>query len=101
MAIESLHDFSTLTVPELYAVYRAIAQADHRWRIQSFYGDALPPKGHHEFRPLPLSHFQDRLNAARAVSDGEVAFRRQLARQASAYGVDVPAALAECQTVAA
>ena len=100
MAIDRQHDLSVLSVSELYAVYRAIAQADHRWRIQSFYGDAVPPKGHHEFRPLSLAHFQQRYAAAEAVGDGEAAFRQQLARQASAYRVDVRAALDRCRAAA-
>lgn len=97
MAMDSLHDLSTLTVPELYAVYRAIAQADYRWRIQSFYGEAPPPKGHSEFRPLPLCHFQERFMAAQSVAGGDAAFRGQLARQAVAYRVDVRGALDHCQ----
>lgn len=93
MAIESLTDLTGLSFAELYAVYLAIARSDHQWRVRTLYGDAEPPLGHVEFRPLSESQFNQRLEMARTIPGGETLLRCRLARQAAAYQVDVQAEL--------
>lgn len=93
MAIESLEDLSSLSIAELYAVYVAIARADHHWRMRALYGDQTRPAGHSEFRPLSMVHFENRLVTAREVVGGEASLRARLARQAAAYQIDVPSEL--------
>ena len=89
MAIDTLVDLSGLSVDELYAVYLAIAQSDHQWRLRTLYGEQLPPRGHNEFRPLSEQQFQQRLDMARTIPEGESLLRQRLARQAAAYDVNV------------
>lgn len=93
MAIQSRHDLSLLNVDQLYAVYLAVAQADHRMRTEALYGSSEPPPGHYEHRPLPRSDFEERLRLAGRMAGGDVGFRGRIARQAAAYEVDVPAVL--------
>lgn len=100
MAIQSLYDLSELAEDELYAVYLAIAQADHRLRVASQYGTAPPPTGHWEFRPLAQDQFLARLESSRRLAGGELLFRQRLARQATVYGIDVPAVMMRLRTAA-
>ncbi len=100
MPIDSLQDLSGLNSSELYAVYLAIALADHKWRLQTIYGQSSPPPGHCEFRPLKVDQFDARLTKARTLSDGEAMFRARLARQAAAYRVDVSAELSRIRQAA-
>ena len=93
MAIDSLEDLSSLSTAQLYAVYVAIARADHKWRIRALYGDQVRPAGHSEFRPLPMVHFEHRLTVAREIVGGEQSLRGRLARQAAAYQIDVQSEL--------
>ena len=74
---------------DLYAVYFEIAKRDHACRIAALYGKQTPPEGHTPFRPLPFEHFEARFRAVFDIPGGEEIFRKQLARQARAYGVDV------------
>ncbi len=90
MPIQALHDLSNLTVDELYAVYQAIARADHHLRTEALYGKADPPPGHFEHRPLPRVDFSERFRLAERIVGGEAMFRSRLARQAVAYQIDVP-----------
>ena len=101
MAIEGLYDLSDLSVHELYAVYRAIAESDLKWRLRTMYGDTLPPQGNAEFRPLPFSLFHQRFIAAQGFEGGESMLRQRLSRQAAAYQVDVDQAVACLQQQAA
>lgn len=89
MSINPLHDLSRLDVNELYAVYLAIARADHQWRARAMYGEATPPRGHSIFRPLSREQFAGRLTAAQRMAGGESMLRQRLSRQAAAYGVDI------------
>jgi hypothetical protein len=89
MPINPLHDLSALDSNELYATYRAIALADHRWRARAMYGDTIAPPGHCVFRPLSSEQFAARLSAAREFAGGESLLRQRLSRQAAAYRVDV------------
>jgi hypothetical protein len=100
MAIDTLVDLSGLSVDELYAVYLAIARSDHQWRLRTLYGEQLPPRGHAEFRPLSEQQFQQRLEMARTILDGETLLRRRLARQAAAYNVDVQQAKTQLRRAA-
>lgn len=100
MAIQSLHDLSNLTVDELYAVYQAIARADHRMRTDALYGNVAPPPGHYEHRPLPRVHFAERFRMAERMLGGEGMFRGRLARQAAAYQIDVPTLIAGLRAAA-
>ncbi len=93
MPIQSLRDLSEFNLDELYAVYLGIANADHQWRMRAMYGDAEAATGHSEFRPLSLQQFQQRLDAAQAVTCGETKLRQRLSRQAAAYEVDVDSQL--------
>ncbi len=93
MAIQSLQDLSGLSLSELYTVYLAIARADHQWRIRAMYGDQARPIGHSVFRPLPLAHFAQRLEAAQGIMGGEQSLRGRLSRQAAAYRIDIQAEL--------
>lgn len=93
MAIQTRHDLSLLPVDELYAVYLAVARADHRMRTDALYGNSQPPPGHYEHRPLPRRDFEERLGLARRMAGGEAGFRGRIARQAAAYEVDIPAVL--------
>jgi hypothetical protein len=76
------------SVAVLYQIYLEIAEKDHRCRIQALYGKLTPPTGHTPYRPLPMDHFIDRFEAAKNIPNGEVVFRKQLARLACVYGVD-------------
>ena len=87
MAIQLQDDLSDLSLEQLYRVYLAIAEADHRWRLRAFHGDHAPPAGQCLLRPLQLEQFRDRLDTSRAVTGGESSFRQRLSRQAAAYGV--------------
>lgn len=78
----------------LYRIYLEIAAKDHRCRIQALYGNHAPPTGHTPYRPLPIHHFVDRFELAKSMPDGELIFRKQLARLAKVYGVDCVAAVA-------
>ncbi len=89
MAIDSLHDLSDLNTRELYAVYLAIAVADHRWRERTMFGQSGAPSDHFAFRPLSIDQFADRMECARTLVGGEAMMRNRLARQAAAYEVDV------------
>ena len=100
MAIESLADLSDLSFAELYAVYLAIAQSDHDWRVRTMYGQSGPPTGHVEFRPLSEAQFLQRVQKAKSISGGELMLRNRLARQAAAYGVDIDAELAHVRQAA-
>ncbi len=93
MAIQSLQDLSNLSISELYTVYLGIARADHKWRVRAMYGDQPRPIGHSVFRPLPLVHFAQRLEAAQGIVGGERSLRSRLARQAAAYRIDIQAEL--------
>lgn len=93
MAIKSLPDLSGLSDSELYSVYLAVAEADHRWRHRAMYGSDVPPRGHSVFRPLPRADFNGRLKLARHLVGGEAAFRGRLGRQAAAYRIDLPQVL--------
>jgi hypothetical protein len=98
MPISPVHNLSLLDSNELYAVYQAIALADHHWRARAMYGDTTPPTGHSVFRPLSREQFVARLSAARTFAGGELLLRRRLSRQAAAYRVDVNEELARiCQ----
>ncbi len=98
MSISLLHDFSVLDLNELYAVYVAIARADHQWCARAMYGDTTPPFGHSIFRPLSQNQFTARLTAAQELAGGESLLRQRLSRQAAAYRVDVEAELSRtCQ----
>ena len=77
------------TAHDLYAVYLEIAKRDHKCRIGALYGKQTPPEGHTPFRPLPFEHFEARFRAVFDIPGGEEIFRKQLARQARVYGVDV------------
>ena len=101
MAIQSLQDLSELSLSELYTVYLAIARADHKWRIRAMYGDQPRPIGHSVFRPLPMVHFEHRLDAAQGIVGGERSLRARLSRQAAAYRIDVPAELKASRSIAA
>jgi hypothetical protein len=79
----------TGAVSELYAVYFEVAKRDHACRIAALYGTQAPPVGHTPFRPLPMEHFEARFQSATREPGGEMIFRRQLARQARVYGVDI------------
>lgn len=72
----------------LYRIYLEIAAQDHRCRIQALYGKQTPPNGHTPYRPVPMQHFIASFESAKTTSNGEVVFRKQLARLASVYGVD-------------
>lgn len=78
----------------LYRIYLEIAAKDHRCRIQALYGIETPPAGHTPYRPLPMQHFVDRFEVAKSMPNGELIFRKQLARLARVYGVDCVAAVA-------
>lgn len=93
MSINLLHDLSPLDANELYAVYLAIALADHHWRARAMYGDTKPPTGHSIFRPLSSNQFAARMSAAQRFAGGESLLRQRLSRQAAAYRVDVNAEL--------
>lgn len=75
------------SVPELYKVYLEIAKRDHACRVRALYGSQTPPAGHSPFRPLPLKHFRERFDAAKALPGGEAAFRRLLARWANVHSL--------------
>lgn len=75
------------SVHDLYRVYLEVAERDHACRIQALYGQQPPPPGHTPYRPLPLHHFEARLQSACAMPGGERLFRQQLARWAHVYGV--------------
>jgi hypothetical protein len=77
---------------EWYAVYLAIAERDHQWRIHALYGTLERPVGHSPFRPLSLADFTQRMTATWKTPGGEEAFVRQMLRRAYYYGVDVLAA---------
>lgn len=100
MAIQSLADLSGLSFTELYAVYLAIARSDHDWRVQTLYGQAGPPTGHVQFRPLSEQQFRDRVEKAQTICGGDSMLRSRLARQAAAYHVDVRAELAQLRQAA-
>ena len=100
MSIESSDDLLTLSVEELYAVYLAIAEQDHIWRMQSLYGGALPPQVHSLPRALERDEFEQRISKARTFVGGELMLRQRLARQASAYNVDVRAVISQYRQVA-
>lgn len=100
MAIPTRHDLSLLTVDELYAVYLAVARADHRMRTESLYGSSEPPRGHYEHRPLPPADFAERLRLAGRMAGGDAGFRGRIARQAAAYEIDIPAVLVRLRTAA-
>ncbi len=100
MAFETLADLSDLCFGQLYAVYLAIARSDHDWRLRARYGQAAPPNGHAEFRPLSEEQFFDRLHRAQMIAGGEAMLRGRLARQAASYRVDITAELAELQRAA-
>ena len=89
MPLHSLQDLSDLNSSELYAVYLAIARADHKWRVQALYGDAGPPPEHLVFRPLSIEQFDERLVTAATMAAGQSMLRQRLARQAAAYGIDI------------
>jgi hypothetical protein len=78
----------------LYRIYLEIAAKDHRCRIQALYGKQTPPSGHTPYRPLPMHHFVDRFESAKNLPNGEMIFRKQLARLARVYGVDCVAVVA-------
>jgi len=78
----------------LYRIYLEIAASDHRCRIQALYGKQAPPTGHTPYRPLPMSHFVDRFESAKGLPNGEVLFRKQMARLARVYGIDCVAVVA-------
>ena len=99
MAIEGLYDLSSLSVRELYAVYRGIAESEQNWRLRTMYGDTLP-EGRAEFRPLPFEIFYQRFVAAQGLERGESMLRERLSRQATAYRVDVDSAIARLQQAA-
>jgi hypothetical protein len=99
MAIEGLNDLSSLSVRELYAVYRGIAESDLKWRLRTMYGDKSPV-GRAEFRPLPFELFHERFVAAQGLDRGESMLRERLSRQAAAYRVDVDSAIARLQQAA-
>ena len=100
MAFDKLADLSDLSCGQLYVVYLAIARSDHHWRLRARYGQATPPSGHAEFRPLAEAQFVDRLQKAQTIAGGEAILRGRLARQAAAYQVDVAAELAQLQRAA-
>lgn len=100
MPIELQHDLSSLNLSELYTVYLAIALADHKWRVRTMYGDVAPLAGHHEFRPLAIEQFDARIDSARTMVGGESLLRQRLARQASAYRVDVDTELSRMRQAA-
>lgn len=77
----------------LYRIYLEIAVKDHRCRLQALYGNQSPPTGHTPYRPLPLHHFAERFESAKSMPDGEIIFRKQLARLARIYRVDCVAAV--------
>lgn len=89
MPIDSLHDLTQFDSEELYAVYLAIARADHQWRVRTLYGDEGSPAGHAEFRPLTIEQFDQRVDAANRIVGGDAMLRQRLARQAAAYNVDI------------
>jgi hypothetical protein len=76
------------SIEVLYQIYLAISAKDHRCRIQALYGKQTPPTGHTPYRPLPMDHFIDRFETAKSIPNGEMIFRKQLARLACVYGVD-------------
>src|SRR6056297_676610 len=90
-----------LTIHELYSVYVAVTRADHRHRMTARYGTQGPPNGHATLRQLTPKHFEDLLTMARRLAGGEQEFLGGLSRQASAYGVDVPAEIAKQRRAAA
>lgn len=100
MAIESLPDLSGLSVGELYAVYLAVANADHQWRLQALYGTAEPPLGHSELHQLPITEFENRFHLAQSIAHGEEMMRARIARQAAAYKINVSDVLARLRQAA-
>ena len=100
MPLNSLYDLSDLSSSELYAVYLAIARADHSWRVQTLCGDAEPPAGHLVFRPLSVQQFHNRLETASTMADGQSMLRQRLSRQAAAYGIDVASELSRLRQAA-
>lgn len=77
------------SIQSLYAIYLEIAKRDHACRIAALYGKQQPPAGHTPFRPLPREHFEARFESASQIAGGEEIFRKQLARQAYVYGVEL------------
>ena len=98
MPLDSLVDLSGLNGTELYAVYLAIARADHRWRVDTLHGDPARPMS--EFRPLTMEQFDARLAAAGTMAGGETMLRERLSRQAAAYGVDITLELSRVRSAA-
>ncbi len=74
---------------EWYAVYLAIAERDHQWRIHALYGTLERPAGHSAFHPLSRADFEQRMTAAQQAPGGSQAFIDQMLRRAYYYGVDV------------
>ena len=100
MPLDSLHDLTDLDSRQLYAVYLAIARADHAWRVRTLYGDAGPPAGHLVFRPLSIEQFDNRLQTSATMASGRLMLTQRLSRQARAYGVDVVAELSRLRQAA-
>lgn len=91
MAFGPLPDLIDAPIERLYEVYVQTAERDHAFRLQAIYGNDPAPKGFHELHPMSLDDFVRRIRAHESAPHYASSLRRQLARQAVAYGVDVNA----------
>ncbi|MEM9365469.1 MAG: hypothetical protein AAGD07_05695 [Planctomycetota bacterium] len=91
MAFGPLPDLIDAPVERLYEVYLQTMERDHAFRLQAIYGDQPVPEGFHELHPMSLDDFVKRVRNHESAPQYATGLRRQIARQAAAYGVDVNA----------